>query len=310
MSKIIFLSDPSIVYEGKLSKVNENVIRLEFAENIPDEKLLLSGLNIVNEHNGIPMAERIGYNTVYRTYVDNPLIIELSNDGTTWKKPIPKVSFKTYNGSFEEGVELEQKVYNYEELAIPTPIPNENYKFIKWNPEIPTEGKIDTNKSFVAILEYAPTIEEVRNSKITNFSNICNSSIINGVDVKIGEDTKHFSYTEEDQVNLKEIFDLAIQTNVPMFYHADGNSCELYTVEDIINIYTSATTNKMHHITYFNQIKMYINSLATVEEVNEIEYGYGLTGEYLQTYNDSMEQAKLVLETLLSKRVAILAGTE
>lgn len=155
---------------------------------------------------------------------------------------------------------------------------------------------------------YIPTLEEVKTSKINTFSNICSTSITNGVDVAFTEDNvEHFSYTEEDQVNLKEIFDLAVQTNVPMYYHADGESCKLYTVEQIIAIYTTATTNKMHHTTYFNQIRMYINSLETSEEVSDVEYGQPLTGEYLQTYNESMAQAQLVLEALLAKRAAVLA---
>lgn len=307
MSKLIFLSNPSDVYEGNLSKVNQNVIRLEFNENMPDENLLLSGVNIINEHNGEVMLERIGYKTIYRTYKDNPLVIELSNDGSVWVRPLPVISFEVYDGGyFEDDTYLVQKVYNYEELTIPTPVPNENYKFLKWNEEIPESGEIDGNKTYVAVFEYVPTIEEVRNSKITDFYNTCNYYIVNGVDVDIEEESKHFSYTEKDQVNLKEIFDLVVQTNVPMYYHADGESCKLYTVEQIISIYTAATTNKMHHITYFNQIRMYINSLKTVEEINNVKYGQELTGEYLQTYNESMKQAQTVLEDLLTRRESVL----
>lgn len=151
-----------------------------------------------------------------------------------------------------------------------------------------------------------PTVEELKTAKINSFSNECSTFIEAGVDVQIGDSIEHFSYTEEDQVNLKEIFDLAIQTNVPMYYHADGKGCKLYSVEELIAIYTTATTNKMHHITYFNQIRMYIESLETSEEVNGVEYGQELTGEFLQTYNESMAQAQLVLEALLTKRASAL----
>jgi hypothetical protein len=154
---------------------------------------------------------------------------------------------------------------------------------------------------------YIPTLEEMKTEKISMFSSTCGTFITNGVDVAFTEDiTEHFSYTEEDQVNLKEIFDLAVQTNVPMFYHSDGEGCKLYTVDQIIAIYTAATTNKMHHTTYFNQIRMYINSLETKDEVDAVEYGQELTGEYLQTYNESMVQAQLVLEALLAKRATLL----
>lgn len=57
--------------------------------------------------------------------------------------------------------------------------------------------------------------------------------------------------------------------------------------------------NKMHHITYFNQLKMYIQSLDDIESVSEIEYGYELSGEYLRTYNSAMEQVTIGMKTLL-----------
>lgn len=146
---------------------------------------------------------------------------------------------------------------------------------------------------------YVPTIEESRASKISVFSNICNMSIVNGVDIDIDGTIEHFSYAEEDQTNIKELFDLAVQANVPMYYHSDGKGCKLYTVEQIIELYTTATMNKMHHITYFNQLKMYISTLDDPDAINAIEYGYELTDEYLDTYNAAMTQAKIGMKTLL-----------
>lgn len=148
--------------------------------------------------------------------------------------------------------------------------------------------------------DYTPSLESVKDSKINSLSRICNTSIIDGVDVEIDGNVEHFSYTEEDQMNIKEIFDLAVQSNISMYYHADGQSCKLYTVEQIVNIYTSLAMNKMHHITYFNQLKMFIQSLEDVDAVNNIEYGVELTGEYLEIYNAAMEQAKAGMNALLT----------
>ena len=147
---------------------------------------------------------------------------------------------------------------------------------------------------------YIPTLEEVKISKIQSLSSMCKQNIINGVDVEIDGVIEHFSYDEEDQVNIKELFDLAMQTNVPLYYHADGESCKLYTVEQIVSIYTANVTNKMNHITYFNQLKLYVNTLETNEEVETVNYGDELTGEYLLTYNDAMVQANVGLTTLLN----------
>ena len=170
-------------------------------------------------------------------------------------------------------------------------------------PEIPEySNPLESYEPHELTLEYVKTI------KINRFSSICSKAIVDGSYVRLGDDVvEHFSYTEEDQVNLKEIFDLAVQTNVPMYYHADGEGCKLYTVEQIIAIYIAVTTNKMHHITYFNQLRMYINSLETIEDVNKVEYGQELVDEYLQTYKESMAQAQLVLEALLARRAAMLA---
>jgi len=158
-------------------------------------------------------------------------------------------------------------------------------------PEIPSETE-NTE-------QYTPTLDDIKRIKISSLSSICNSQIVNGIDIVINNSVEHFSYTEEDQTNIKEIFDLAVQTNMPMYYHSDGNSCKLYSVEQIIELYTMSAMNKMHHITYFNQLKMYISTLDNCDIINAIEYGMELTGEYLNTYNDAMAQAKIGMEKLL-----------
>lgn len=150
-----------------------------------------------------------------------------------------------------------------------------------------------------------PTLEDVKNIKINELSSICNQQIIQGADIEANGETSHFSYDYEDQVNIKELFDLSVQTNVPMYYHADGESCRVYTTEEIITIYAILSTNKSHHITYYNQLKMYVESLESIDDVNAVVYGQELTDEYIDTYNASMTQAKLVLETLLTKRASV-----
>ena len=148
---------------------------------------------------------------------------------------------------------------------------------------------------------YIPTLGDIKSQKINELSYVCSQSITGGVSIDIDGTMEQFSYKDEDQVNIKEIFDLAVQTNVPMYYHSDGNSCKLYTVDQIIALYIATTTNKMHHQTYFNQLKLYILDQNNEEEVKDINYGDELTGEYLATYNDAMMQAQELLNVLLKK---------
>lgn len=151
-------------------------------------------------------------------------------------------------------------------------------------------------------------LEAAKASKVLECSTTCANLIESGVDVDIDGNIEHFSYNkEEDQINLFELFTLSSQTNVPMNYHPDGGSCKTYTTDQIIAIYATASTNKNHHTTYFNQIRNYILSLTTVEEVEAVQYGQDLTGKYLETYNASMAQAQLVLEALLKQRSAMLS---
>lgn len=159
-----------------------------------------------------------------------------------------------------------------------------------------------------------PTLEEVKTQKIEEISKTCNQNIIHGVYMEIDGEQKLFSYKTEDQSNLLNAVQLAIATQMSMPYHADGCTCRLFTPEEITTLYIKEMTNLTHHQTYTNQLKLYINTLETKEEVNAVLYGDELTGEYLDTYNMIMEQSKLVvqkyLETLASGDQSNTDGTK
>ncbi len=91
MSKIIFLNDPITVYDASFTQIGKNQIRLIFENDKPNNDTLLSGLHIINEYNGFVMTEREDYKYIYRTYNDNPLVIELCNDGVEYVEPEPIV---------------------------------------------------------------------------------------------------------------------------------------------------------------------------------------------------------------------------
>lgn len=144
-----------------------------------------------------------------------------------------------------------------------------------------------------------PTLEEVKTQKIEEISRACNQNIIHGVTMEIDGEQKLFSYKTEDQSNLLNAVQLAIATQMSMPYHADGCTCRLFTPEEITTLYIKEMTNLTHHQTYTNQLKLYINTLETKEEVNAVLYGDELTGEYLDTYNMIMAQSQLVVQKYL-----------
>lgn len=132
---------------------------------------------------------------------------------------------------------------------------------------------------------YIPTYEEVLNNKIIELSSICQNAIVAGLEIN----GQHFSYNNEDQTNLKEIFDTVKITGLPMGYHADGQGCTEYTAEELINMYIQLTMNKYCQQTYFNQTREYLESLENNAENKEMiltyKYGTPLIDPYLTKYN-------------------------
>ena len=84
MDKISFLIKSNITYDVNITS-SANTIMLTFENSIPDTLTLLSGFNVLNEHNGANMSGTSyhKYNTLYRV-VDEKTII-LSNDGSVFE---------------------------------------------------------------------------------------------------------------------------------------------------------------------------------------------------------------------------------
>ncbi len=165
----------------------------------------------------------------------------------------------------------------------------------------PTESssQADSGDSEETADEYTPIISDVQASKIASLSQTCKTMIENGVDVEIDGTSHHFSYTAEDQQNLKTVFDLAMQTGLSVPYHADGETCNLFTKEQIVLVYIAEQQNLMHHQTYFNQLKQTVLALEEIDDVYAVTYGQELTGEYLDAYNTMMSQATTLINAVL-----------
>lgn len=243
MSIVIFNNDISTKQIVDLSRSN-HVVTLILSRGLEQDVLTSGVIQIINEYNNTVQGEFNGYTTVYREFEDEPLKIQLSDDGSVYVAP-PE----------------------------PEPVPD---------PE-----------------PYEPTLEEVIYNKVAEFNSICEYSIINGVDVEINGTMEHFSYNEKDQSNIDDLTNAAKETMMDQPYHADNGSCKLYTPEQIITIYITEKMNKTHHTTYFNQMKMYIQTLEDKDIINGLSYGDALTGQYLDTYNLMMAQAKKIVNKMI-----------
>lgn len=138
-----------------------------------------------------------------------------------------------------------------------------------------------------------PTLEELKEQKKNEVSNICKDTIYAGVDVKLPTgSTEHFSLKEEDQINL---FGKQAQISAgvtQLEYHQDGHPCRYYTVEEMTAIITAAMQFVSYHTTYCNSLYTWINAVEEKEELEKITYGASIPAEYqsevLKTYLLSM----------------------
>ncbi len=162
---------------------------------------------------------------------------------------------------------------------------------------IPTEDILIDNINFFTVTEQIINIKLEIRKKIGEINKICSKNITNGIDYK-GE---HFSYTLEDQNNIDNLLSMAQTSNMSVPYHADGMNCKLYSVEDVLAIYIAQKSNITHHTTYSNQLKQYVNTLTTKEDIEAVTYGQPLEGEYLKTYNTMMLQAQAIIDTITTK---------
>ena len=127
----------------------------------------------------------------------------------------------------------------------------------------------------------AVTIDYVKTSKIAEMNYLCNKVIESGVDVLLSDGkVYHFSLTTQDQLNLITLQSMiaAGQTSIP--YHADGELCRYYSIEDIRKVMDTATAYTTFHVTYFNSLKVYISALEDIAEVSAVQYGMDIPVEY------------------------------
>ena len=140
-------------------------------------------------------------------------------------------------------------------------------------------------------------------AKLEEISNACNAAIVTGVNYNNAD----FSYNIEDQGNISRAVEFS-KTGLDVPYHANGESCRLFSPNEIITVYIANENNLTHHTTYHNQLKLYVNTLETKEEIEAVVYGQELTGEYLDTYNEMMAQARKIISAYLNIDEAAVVG--
>ena len=129
------------------------------------------------------------------------------------------------------------------------------------------EGLLDTTgllnavaKDWITITDVIEIVGEdnalsvVMSAKLSEISNACNAVIVNGVDIKFGEETVHFNLSIEDQSNINNLFRVVELGGTEYPYQADGGVCRIYTASEIAAIYIAAQTLITTQTTYHNEL--------------------------------------------------------
>lgn len=176
------------------------------------------------------------------------------------------------------------------------------------------ESLIDTTallnavaKNWITIADVIEIVGEdnalsvVMSAKLSEISNACNAVIVNGVDIKFGEETVHFNLSIEDQSNINNLFRVVELGGTEFPYQADGGVCRIYTAAEIAAIYIAAQTLITTQTTYHNELKQYVQTLTDVEEVSAVQYGMTLPEPYLTEMNEKLSVAQQQMQAIVDR---------
>ncbi len=127
------------------------------------------------------------------------------------------------------------------------------------------------------------SLDEVKESKVSEMNDIQQKLIAQGVDVTLSDGSKeHFSLTERDQTSLVGLqAQVAIGAeNIPWHTSDEDEHCKFYSNADMAKITSSALSYVTWHVTYFRDLRIFIRSLESKEEVEQVTYGMNIPEAY------------------------------
>lgn len=139
------------------------------------------------------------------------------------------------------------------------------------------------------------SLEKVKLQKIYNMNRICRLIIERGIDVN----NKHYSLTLTDQLNLMKIRSTLIDNTVTsILYHADGENCRIYSIDEIREIISSSDAWIKYHTTYFNILRDQINQLIDVDAVIAVQYGMDLDNIHQEMLNTLIPNSQITFSSI------------
>ena len=149
---------------------------------------------------------------------------------------------------------------------------------------------------------YVEPLESVKQRKVDEMNQVQQQTIENGFNATLTDGTvEHFTLTGHDQTSL---LGLAGQVQagikqIPWHTSDHDEHCKYYSNADMKIITDMATLLVTFEVTWFRDLRIYINSLQTKEEVEAIEYNIIIPEEYQsEVLKDLLAQMKKLNSTV------------
>lgn len=142
---------------------------------------------------------------------------------------------------------------------------------------------------------YEPTLEELRESKVMEMNGVQQQVIQAGISVTLADgSTEHFTLTDHDQTSLMGLQSqvAAGEENIPWHNSDEAEHCKFYSNADMGLIIFAAMSYVTWHVTYFRDLRIYIRSLQSKEEVEEVTYGMDIPAAYQSEPLKAMVEAR------------------
>lgn len=125
--------------------------------------------------------------------------------------------------------------------------------------------------------------KSVLEDKIIRLDIDCTNTIYNGTDITLSDgNTYHFTLDEQDQANLNSLSVELVLGATQVEWHTDNHDdpCKFYSAEDATTIIQTLKFHKKYNITYFRDLRRYVSSLTSDEEIMAITYGVVIPNEF------------------------------
>lgn len=126
---------------------------------------------------------------------------------------------------------------------------------------------------------YEPSLDDVKEMKIAELNNAQQMAIQQGINVTLSDGSvEHFTLTANDQISLMGLQTLIASGAEQIPWHTSDQTehCKYYNPADMTIIVNAAMQYVSYHVTYFRDLRIYINSLDTKEDVGQAVYGMPL----------------------------------